>query len=164
MNRTDAVVSIVSNVAFANVLIVMDRYRTRPRKRDQITAATVASVGVKRPNVMPPIRITGAIRAMTAEKSKNQSSAIRTARPIPMAKCCRKTRPHHQPDRNRKRQYDCNFQRRAAQLRPREGAVAAPSVFVREERDRPHHQERHDKAWKIPPRNNAPIETFAIMP
>jgi hypothetical protein len=42
-------------------------------------------VGVKRPIVMPPIRMTGAISAMTAEKSKYQSSARRTASAMPMA-------------------------------------------------------------------------------
>src|SRR5438477_12462084 len=35
---------------------------------------------------MPPIRITGAIKAITAEKSKYQSSASSTTRPSPTAK------------------------------------------------------------------------------
>ena len=34
---------------------------------------------------MPPMRITGAIRAMTAEKSKYQSAASSAARQMPMA-------------------------------------------------------------------------------
>src|SRR6478752_2242887 len=85
MNRTDAVVSIVSKVALASVLMVMERYRTRPRNSDQITAATAASVGVNQPSVMPPIRITGAISAITAEKSKYQSIASSANRPRPTA-------------------------------------------------------------------------------
>ncbi len=35
-----------------------------------MTAATAASVGVNQPSVMPPIRITGVISAMTAENLK----------------------------------------------------------------------------------------------
>src|SRR3954467_14060112 len=85
MNSTDAVVSMVSNVAFATVCSVIERYRTNPRNSDQITAATAASVGVNQPSVMPPIRITGAISAITAEKSKYQSSASSTASPIATA-------------------------------------------------------------------------------
>src|SRR5215217_7267740 len=85
INRTEAVVSIVSKVAFAMPFRVMERYRTRPRNSDQITAATAASVGVNNPSVMPPIRMTGAIRAMTAEKSKYQSSARRIASAMPIA-------------------------------------------------------------------------------
>ena len=67
MNSTDAVVSMVSKVAFASMRMVIDRYRTSPRNSDHITAATAASVGVNQPSVMPPMRITGVIRAITAE-------------------------------------------------------------------------------------------------
>src|SRR5215831_7097433 len=52
---------------------------------DQITAATAASVGVNQPSVMPPIRITGAISAITAEKSKYQSIASSAASPMATA-------------------------------------------------------------------------------
>ncbi len=40
-----------------------------------MTAAMAASVGVNQPIVMPPIRMIGVISAITAEKSKYQSSA-----------------------------------------------------------------------------------------
>src|SRR6266850_1011902 len=50
-----------------------------------MTAATAASVGVNQPSVMPPIRMTGAISAITAEKSKYQSSASSATRPMPTA-------------------------------------------------------------------------------
>src|SRR5690606_6360726 len=85
MNSTDAVVSMVSKVALASVRSVIERYRTRPRNSAQITAATAASVGVNQPMVMPPMRITGAIKAMTAEKSKYQSAASNAANAISVA-------------------------------------------------------------------------------
>src|SRR5687768_3734716 len=50
-----------------------------------MTAATAASVGVNQPSVMPPIRMTGAISAITAEKSKYQSSASNVTSPSPTA-------------------------------------------------------------------------------
>src|SRR6266702_3460911 len=56
-----------------------------PRNNDQITAATAASVGVNQPSVMPPIKITGAISAITAEKSKYQSIASSVPRPMTTA-------------------------------------------------------------------------------
>ena len=51
-----------------------------------MTAATAASVGVNQPIVMPPIRITGAISAITAEKLKYQSSASSTTKAEPAAR------------------------------------------------------------------------------
>ena len=50
-----------------------------------MTAAMAASVGVNQPIVMPPIRMTGVISAMTAEKSKYQSQAISTTSAMPTA-------------------------------------------------------------------------------
>ena len=40
---------------------------------------------MNQPSVMPPIRMTGAISAITAEKSKYQSSASSATSPIPTA-------------------------------------------------------------------------------
>ncbi|KAG1241129.1 hypothetical protein G6F68_016992 [Rhizopus microsporus] len=50
-----------------------------------MTATTAASVGVNQPSVMPPIRITGAINAITAEKLKRQSSASNATNAMPVA-------------------------------------------------------------------------------
>ena len=50
-----------------------------------MTAAIAASVGVNQPMVMPPIRMTGVISAITAEKSKYQSSATRATSAISTA-------------------------------------------------------------------------------
>jgi hypothetical protein len=47
-----------------------------------MTAAIAASVGVNQPMVMPPIRMIGVISAITAEKSKYQSSATRATSAI----------------------------------------------------------------------------------
>ena len=69
IKRTEAVVSIVSIVAFASIGKVIVLYLTKPKNSDQITAAQAASVGVNQPKVMPPIRITGVISAITAENS-----------------------------------------------------------------------------------------------
>ena len=64
MNRTTAVVSIVSIEIFTNMRQFSVRYQTKPRNSAQATAATAASVGVKRPVAMPPMRITGVSNAM----------------------------------------------------------------------------------------------------
>ncbi|MNK24075.1 hypothetical protein D3C87_423780 [compost metagenome] len=42
-------------------------------------------MGVNQPSVMPPIRITGAINAMTAEKLNFQSSASKATKAMPVA-------------------------------------------------------------------------------
>ena len=64
MNRTTAVVSIVSIEIFTNMRQLSVRYQTKPRNSAHATAATAASVGVKRPVAMPPMRITGVKSAM----------------------------------------------------------------------------------------------------
>src|SRR4029077_6136083 len=75
IRSTVDVVSIVSMDALTSSFQDSDRYPTRPRNSAQTTAATAASVGVNQPIVMPPIRITGAISAITAENLNSQSSA-----------------------------------------------------------------------------------------
>ncbi|SPT39497.1 Uncharacterised protein [Achromobacter denitrificans] len=43
-------------------------------------------MGVNQPSVMPPIKITGAIKAMTAEKLKRQSNSSSAANAMPVAR------------------------------------------------------------------------------
>ena len=64
MNRTTAVVSIVSIEILTIMRRLSVRYQPTPRNSAQATAATAASVGVNRPVAMPPIRITGVSSAM----------------------------------------------------------------------------------------------------
>ncbi len=92
MNRTAAVVSMVSMVTLTSRRHASVRYQTSPRKRAHSEAAIAPSVGVNTPSVMPPISITGVSSAITAEKSKTLSrmrssaKATMTAQPPGMPK------------------------------------------------------------------------------
>ena len=54
MNSTVAVVSMVSIEIFTSIRQLSVRYQTNPRNKAQATAATAASVGVNRPEAIPP--------------------------------------------------------------------------------------------------------------
>ena len=76
MNSTVAVVSIVSIETLISIRNDSVRYQAKPRKSAHATAATAASVGVKRPLAMPPIRITGVSSAMNASNLNTLSATI----------------------------------------------------------------------------------------
>ncbi len=78
MKSTMAVVSIVSIEILTSIRHFIVRYQTIPRNSAHADAATAASVGVKSPDAMPPIRITGVSNAMKAS-NLNSLSATSTA-------------------------------------------------------------------------------------
>ena len=78
MNNTIAVVSMVSIETLISMRKLSVRYQTKPRNSAQTTAATAASVGVKRPVAMPPIRRTGVISAMKASNFISRSTTNTT--------------------------------------------------------------------------------------
>src|SRR5690606_30386022 len=79
MNSTVAVVSMVSIEIFSSIRQFSVRYQTKPRNSAQNTAATAASVGVNRPEAMPPIRITGVISAISASNLNSLSTSSSAA-------------------------------------------------------------------------------------
>jgi hypothetical protein len=116
--------------------------------------------------VMPPIRITGAISAMTAEKLKvpveRQQRGQRAKAPV------HRQRPAATSSQTRHREGPARPRfppQRFAQLGQRKAASPKPQPLLAGEKatvtiiSKRHHDARHDAG-----QNSAPIETLAIMP
>jgi len=113
---------------------------------------------------MPPIRMTGAINAITAEKSKYQSSASNATRPRPTAMFTDiplTTRSQTTIGKastmkiSRAAEPSCGHENGESLPQPLRWAKKATVAIMNRVMTTP---------GMTPPRNSAPIETFAIMP
>ena len=91
--------------------------------------------------VMPPIRMTGAISAITAEKSKYQSSASRTASAMPIATLGDRPACIRSQTAIGKASTIATSIDASPSCRQENVAVAAPAVLMGEEGDGAHHQD-----------------------